>query len=254
MAPCARRAMLSPLRATLGVAASVAAMFATIALGDWQLRRAAERDAIAGAWETARRSEPLQIRRAADIAAIGAQLPRRVRVAGRFDHSRTVWLDNRAQAGRAGFLALTPLVLPAVAERILVIRGWAPRDPADRARVPDAGGPTGMVEIEGIAIARAPRLFEFASGSQARERGPIRQNIDLDAMRNELGVPLAPFVVEQTSPLADSLQRHLVAPASGAGRNRAYAVQWFALAGLCAVVAAGVGWHAYRQQKHARTT
>jgi len=246
--------MLSSLRAALAIGAALAGLGIAVALGNWQLRRAAERSAVEAAWAAAREAAPVSLRVAADLETVAGRLPRHVRAVGHLEHEQEVWLDNRPLDGRAGFLVVTPLRLRATSERILVIRGWAPRDPRDRARLPDIRRPDGEVQIEGVAIAHAPRLFEFSAAAGGREAGPIRQNLDVDAIGAGLGAPIAPFVIQQTAPLSDSLERRAVAPASGAERNRAYAVQWFALAGLCGVLAAGMSVHFYRSRNLARTT
>jgi surfeit locus 1 family protein len=233
--------MPSP-RLLLAIAATLAGVAVTAALGNWQLRRAAEKIAIEQAWDGARRAAPMDLRSASDLVAAAEQLPRRIRVRGAFEHARTIWLDNRALDGRAGFLVVTPFLLQGAQQRILVNRGWAPRDPAERTHLPPIGQPEGVVEIEGMAVAGVPRVFEF----DKNEGGLIRQNLDLERAQAEIGAPVAGFVLQQLSPLDDALDRHWVSPSAGVDRNRGYAVQWFSLAALLAVIAIGLGWRAVR--------
>jgi surfeit locus 1 family protein len=176
-------------------------------------------------------------------------LPQRVRLRGQFEHEHTVWLDNRALEGRAGFLVVTPLRLPDAQERILVNRGWAPRDPSDRTHLAPIGRPSGLVEIEGMAVVGVPRVYQIGSA----EAGSIRQNLDLEAMRTEVGAPVASFVVQQFSSLDDALDRHWASPASGVDRHRGYAFQWFALATLLGFIVIGLVWRVVRGHSSAES-
>jgi len=250
MALLAQRAMKSSLRLTLAIGAALAGIAVTLALGNWQLRRAAEKIASERAWSAAQASAPVNLRGASDFAAVAVDLPRRVQVRGRFEHERTVWLDNRALAGRAGFFVVTPLRVEGTEVHLLVNRGWAPRDPAERARLPAIGRPGGVVEIEGMAVQGAPRLLQFTDAHD----GPIWQNLDVETLQTELGAPLAPFVLQQTSTLDDALDRHWTPPASGVDRHRGYAFQWFSLAALLSVITVGIAWRALRRRSVGEST
>jgi surfeit locus 1 family protein len=239
--------MMSALRLTSAIIAALMGVAVTFQLGNWQLRRAAEKVAIEQVWDTAMHAAPAEIRTPSDFAAAAAHFPLHVRVRGFFEHGRTIWLDNRALEGRAGFLVVTPLRVQGAQQRILVNRGWAPRDPADRTHLPPIGRPDGEVEIEGMAVAGVPRVFQIGKG----DTGLIRQNLDLDAASGELGVPVAHFVLQQTSYLDDSLDRNWVAPSFGMDRHRGYAFQWFSLAALLAVGVLGLGWRLWRKHSGA---
>ena len=245
MAPPAPPAMMSSLRMTSAVVAALTGVAVACALGSWQLRRAAEKVAIEQAWDAARNAAPLDVRGAPDLAAVATQLPRRVRVRGWFEHEHSVWLDNRPLDGRAGFLVVTPLRLDGARARVLVNRGWAPRDPVQRTHLPPIGRPEGLVEIEGIAVQGVPRVFQFTGA----DVGKIRQNLNADELRAEIGAPLAGFVLQQTSALDDSLDRRWIPPATGVDRHRGYAFQWFALAALLGVIAIGLAWRAISRRR-----
>lgn len=240
---------MPPLRMTLAVSATLAGLAATVLLGEWQLRRAAQKIAIEQSWDAAHRAAPLELRGAAGLNAVAQQLPRRVRLRGVFEHEHTVWLDNRALEGRAGFLVVTPLRLQD-GQRILINRGWAPRDPSDRTRLAPIGRPAGLVEIEGMAVAGVPRVYQLGEG----EAGPIRQNLDIESLRTALGAPVASFVVEQSSSLDDALDRRRHSPMSDVDRHRGYAFQWFALATLLGLILAGLAWRAMRGHRSAESS
>ena len=214
--------------------AGVALIALTCSLGRWQLSRAherIERQARIVALENA----PAQRITAQPVTAESVMY-RPVLLRGTFDVAHTVLLENRPHVtngvSRPGFEVLIPLRLEGAGGRaVLVDRGWLPRDPADRTRIAPYTTPAGEVQVEGMAVPHASRVFSLGSKDGADEVGQrLRQNIDLDAFSREIGVPLQPFVVQQQSDAQDGLLRDWPRADLGAERNYGYAFQWFAMA------------------------
>ncbi|PLC43863.1 cytochrome c oxidase assembly protein [Ralstonia pickettii] len=214
--------------------AGVALIALTCSLGRWQLSRAherIERQARIMALENA----PAQRITAQPVTAESVMY-RPVLLRGTFDVAHTVLLENRPHVAndvsRPGFEVLIPLKLEGAGGRaVLVDRGWLPRDPADRTRIAPYTTPAGEVQVEGMAVPHASRVFSLGSKDGADEVGQrLRQNIDLDAFSREIGVPLQPFVVQQQSDVEDGLLRDWPRADLGAERNYGYAFQWFAMA------------------------
>lgn len=214
--------------------AGVALIALTCSLGRWQLSRAherIERQARIVALENA----PAQRITAQPVAA-DVVMYRPVLLRGTFDVAHTVLLDNRPHVtngvSRPGFEVLIPLMLEGAGGRaVLVNRGWLPRDPMDRTHIAPYTTPAGEVQVEGMAVPHASRVFSLGRKDGADEVGQrLRQNIDLDAFSREIGVPLQPFVVEQQSDAQDGLARDWPRADLGADRNYGYAFQWFAMA------------------------
>ncbi|WP_374365289.1 SURF1 family protein [Piscinibacter sp.] len=218
-------------RRLLVLLAALAGVALAARLGLWQLSRAAEKEAQQAALESRGQEPPLasaSLAHSPDEAA--AQQHRRITLQGRWIGARTVFLDNRAMDGRAGFIVVTPLALPD-GDAVLVQRGWAPRDAAERTRVPPVASPEGVVTVEGRVAAPPSRLYELGAEGQ----GAIRQNLDLDAFARETGLRLRPLSVQQADGAAadaDGLLRHWPAPAFDVHKHYGYAFQWFALAAL----------------------
>ncbi len=218
-------------RRLLVLLAALAGVALAARLGLWQLSRAAEKEAQQAALESRGQEPPLasaSLAHSPDEAA--AQQHRRITLQGRWIGARTVFLDNRAMDGRAGFIVVTPLALPD-GDAVLVQRGWAPRDAAERTRVPPVASPEGVVTVEGRVQAPPSRLYELG----AEGLGAIRQNLDLDAFARETGLRLRPLSVQQADGAAadaDGLLRHWPAPAFDVHKHYGYAFQWFALAAL----------------------
>jgi surfeit locus 1 family protein len=233
-------------RSALLLAAALGAFALTLSLGNWQTRRAAQKLAIEAQWDAAEQAEPRMLT-ARDLPAPEA-LPMRVRLSGRFDHTRTVWLDNRQLDARPGFWVIAPLMLDGGAV-VLINRGWVARDPFDRARRPPIGEPPGTVTLDGLAVTHAPRLLELDDGGNAGALPAIWQNLDYAQYEAASGLRPARLVVQQTSAMDDGLQRRWVRPASGVDKHRGYAFQWYALSALIAVLTLFFGLRAWRARR-----
>jgi surfeit locus 1 family protein len=226
-------ALNSAARRGVVLAAALAAAALTARLGVWQLDRAAQKS----------RATDLMAERAAlptlASAALArgtddfpAQQFRRVELQGRWIADRTVFLDNRARDGVAGFVVVTPLAI-GPGEAVLVQRGWVARDAADRNRTPRIVTVDGPVRVVGQVVPPPSRLFELGDAAS----GAIRQNVDPQAYGLEIGIPLRPLSVQQLIPEAggdDRMARDWPAAATGPGRNQAYAFQWFSFSALIA--------------------
>lgn len=220
-------------RTLLAMLAALGGVAATLALGNWQTHRAQAKLALQSDWDAALAAS-LHALEPADLAAGVLHPPARVLVHGRFRYAGTVWLDNRAQDGRAGFWVVTPLEVAGGGD-LLVNRGWVPRDPRDRARLPAIGQPAGDVALQGLVLSQLPHSFALGAGPT----GPlpaIWQNLDFDVYERLSGLRVARLVLLQTGPDGDGLARRWPRPDYGVATHRGYAVQWYAAAALIAIL------------------
>lgn len=207
----------------------------TMSLGNWQLRRADEKRALQAAWDAAVQAPPIEAS-GPRIAEIGGHLPRNVVARGRFLFDHEVWLDNRQMDGQAGLLLLTPLRL-ADGAVIVVNRGFAARDPVNRSRLPSVTRPDGEVTLEGLAVAHPPRVLQLGDGSPIGGAGPfVWQNFDFDVFERASGLVVARWTIQQRSNDGDGLRREWSQQNAGVDKHLGYAVQWFSLAGLLAML------------------
>ncbi|GAC1599876.1 MAG: SURF1 family protein [Ramlibacter sp.] len=213
--------------------AAVVGIAAGLALGSWQLSRAAQKNAN-HAQLAAHRSLP-----AIDGAALAAQqsLPaliwRPVVLRGRWVAEQTVYLDNRQMLARTGFDVLTPLKIEGTETVVVVQRGWVPRNFVHREQLPPVETPAGLVEVRGLIAPPPPKLYAFGGP----ESGPIRQNLDLAQFRASSGLPLLTGLsVQQSGPASQGLLREWTQPGSGVETHYGYAFQWFALSALIAIL------------------
>jgi surfeit locus 1 family protein len=211
-----------------------------ILLGNWQTRRAVEKTALQNRLDARRAAPPLVL--GADSVDPAAVEFRRVIVTGEFVPNWPVFLDNRPNDGRSGFVVLMPFKIArsdgsGSNKYLLVERGWLPRG-AEYGKVPAFTTPAGRRRIEGIAVLRAARVMQLGTPAPLQP-GAIVQNAEPAALARVSGFDFQPIVLEQTSPDADAaaaatrgtpLVRNWPAPGVDIARHRGYAVQWYGLA------------------------
>lgn len=240
--------------------ATVVGVSVTVSAGIWQLGRADQKIAIHEAMLARQAQPPL---RNADLPCDASDWvqaeQRHVALHGTWLDRHTVFLDNRAMDGRAGFLVLTPLQLdaapsvpgraPCGAQAVLVQRGWVPRDLRDRTRLPEVPTPAGEALLVGRLVPAPSKLMEL--GAASAPTGRLRQNVDVHELSQEWRLALRPGSVQQLQPQAgaanqeggvsarmggipgadvDGLLRHWWQPSADVGKHQAYAAQWFAMA------------------------
>jgi surfeit locus 1 family protein len=212
----------------------------TFSLGQWQLRRAAQKQNLQLAIEAQSNQFILKALDLADPNILKDAVHRRATLKGVWRPDQTVFLDNRQMNGKTGLIAITPLVLDGTGQIILVQRGWVLRNFADRTRLPDIQTPSGLVTVRGRMAPPPSKLYEF----KGLDNGRIRQNIDIPAYSREIALPLLPVSMLQMGPANEGLLRDWAAPNVGIAKHHGYAFQWF---GLCALV---VGLYVWFQLIH----
>ncbi len=200
-------------------------------LGNWQLGRARDKEALTEAVERAYNAVPIA------LAALSAQRPERplrLVARGRFDATREVLLDNQAESGRAGVRVLTPFRSEGDPPAgLLVDRGWLPIDATTRKPARVAAPPAGLVEIRGLLTALpgvGVRMGE-ASIDPGSSR-PLLNYLDQAALDAAFGPGLVAGLLRLDADLAGGFLRNYqpVPAAMPPARHRGYAFQWFALA------------------------
>ena len=210
-------------------AAAVLVAGVTFSLGQWQLRRAAQKQNLQLTIEAQSNQFILKAADLLDPKILTDAVHRRATLKGIWRSEHTVFLDNRQMNGRPGFIVITPLVLDGTGQIILVQRGWAARNFASRTVLPEIQTPVGPVTVHGRIAPPPSKLYEFKSV----ESGRIRQNLDVTIYSREIALPLLPLSMLQMGPANEGLQRDWAAPNVGVDKHYGYAFQWF---GLCALI------------------
>lgn len=145
-------------------------------------------------------------------------------------------LDNRLRHGRPGYEVVTPLALEHGRGHVLVNRGWIAAGPS-RDTPPKVDTPAGPVALQGVAVKGLPRVMEVGDA----RKGRVRQNLSVADFATEIHLELEPRVIQQHSDTRDGLLREWPQADAGADKSDAYALQWYSLAGLAAVLGAVFG-------------
>jgi surfeit locus 1 family protein len=203
---------------------------AFVALGNWQLRRADERRALAAA-QRAALAAPAQPLPGVPVDA-SAYAMRRIQVRGTFLPAYTIYLDNRIRDGRVGYVVVTPLRLAGSALSVSILRGWV-AGTRSRADLPSVQTPSDEQVIDGLALAEIPQRFE--AGDAAPE-GRVWQNFSVERYRASTALALQPLILEQRSDNGDGLARDWPPHGAGAEKNENYALQWYSLAALSIIL------------------
>ena len=226
---------------TLGMIALVAL---TVALGNWQRHRAAEKEALAAQFAAAAAQAPVELTGAQGDAA--ALLYRAVRATGEYDAAHQMLIDNKVHRGVPGFHVVAPLRLAGSTRSVLVDRGWIALA-TRRSELPSVPPPAGTVTVSGRTGLPPHRYLELRQDSAA---GALWQNIDIGRIAAATGLDLLPIVIEQTDAGApgDGLVRDWPPPDLGIEGHRSYMLQWYSLAALAIVLWLALSWRRRDEQ------
>ena len=201
-----------------------------LALGAWQLGRAADKQALYD--DFAAGGEPVALQ----AGSRGLETLRRyapVRATGQYLPERQFLLDNMVEAGQAGYRVITPLLLEN-GHAVLVDRGWIPRDFSAAGPPPVAvdaaqrtvSGQLDFLPRPGIALATQaapgwPKVVQFPT---------------LAELEGWLDLELVPGLLLLDAAAPDGYRRDWRPSDFGPERHLGYAFQWFALAATLVVL------------------
>lgn len=205
---------------------AVAAGLLCVALGNWQLGRAAEKRALAA--EFAGSGPTLEL-----AAAAGMPRYQRVIARGSYDAAHQFLLDNMSHAGTAGVQVLTPLLL-GNGGAVLVNRGWRPYG-ATRQSLPEVAVRDGLRTVTG-RLDELPRPAIELDAAPAAGWPRLVQYPEIDELSSALGRELHPRMILLDPGEADGYVREWTVPGTAPDRHLAYAVQWFAFAALAIAI------------------
>lgn len=195
-----------------------------VSLGNWQSRRAEEKDQLLVGYAVGREAEPVMVTDADQLVS----LPRftRITVSGHFDAEHVIFLDNQVHQGRVGVHVFVPLQM-AQDEAVLLNLGWL--EFPDRSVFPDVSLPADRSPVTGL-INEPPqvgmRLGDPSSGSWPL----LTPYLDPVMLSAQLGLKLVPRVIWVDPEVGSPYQRQWRITDMSPSRHRAYAFQWYSLA------------------------
>jgi surfeit locus 1 family protein len=200
-----------------------------LSLGRWQVQRAHEKETRQALFDR-RMAEPA-FRLAGALPDPQTLLFRRVLAEGHYIAQGQVFIDNRQHLGRPGFHVVTPLKLDGSAATVLVNRGWVARTAA-YPKPPEVPVPEGVASVSGVAATPPARVLELSKQTIA---GTVWQNLSIAKYRERARIDVLPYVVLASVP-APGLAAVEEKPDAGVAKHVEYALTWFSLAALVAVL------------------
>jgi len=200
-----------------------------IGLGIWQTCRGFEKQARQADFET-------QTGFASWIDGAEIQPYAKLKVGGEFDGDHQVLLENIIVNSRIGYYVITPLITAAAEPVLLVNRGWLEKtgQEFDTTRI-EFAAPRVTVRGRAGALPRAGfRMGEPFSPGTSWPRFAVYPT--LDDVAATLGRPVQPFVLLMDPEDPYGYYRDWAPNEFGPGRHFAYALQWFAMAVVLAVL------------------
>lgn len=217
--------------------AMIGVVVITIALGNWQRHRAAEKEALGAELATAASEPPVELSPRDERSTLLRF--RAVRATGEYDAEHQLFVDNKVHAGRAGFHVVAPLKLAGGSRYVLVDRGWIAQG-ARRAELPVVPPPAGTVTVTGRVNLPPQRYLELG---REETTGPLWENLDVRRIAAATGLDLLPVIVEQGDPAPDDgLVRDWPRPDLGAAQNTLYMLQWYSFAVLAVILWLALNW------------
>ena len=207
--------------------AAVMVALIALSLGNWQSRRAEEKQRLASEQTLQAALPPLDMQLLNEGKA--PAYFRSVKMTGSFIAQWPIYLDNRPYQGKAGFYLLMPFKLKDSEKILLVMRGWLPRDAQNRVQLPIIPTPQGVLQLEGKVRESVGHVMQLGS-EPALQSGVIRQNLEVSELSKASGLKLENFIIEQISDTEDGLIRDWPQPSLGMEKHRGYAFQWYGLA------------------------
>jgi len=199
-------------------------------LGMWQARRGETKVATEQQFATAK---PLLL----ENAIAGENRFAQIDVSGHYDNERHILLDNQVLNGRAGVHIFTPFYT-ITGTVILVNRGWLPLA-ADRQSLPQIPTPENQTVLRGMLnIFPVPgRMLGPADELTSTSWPQLVTYLNHADVAIALGTPLANWIVQLSATERAGFDGRDWQPVFlTSNKHKAYAFQWYALAGISMVL------------------
>ena len=206
---------------------AVIVLLLLINLGQWQVRRAEQKQALLD-MQFARAGLPATSVQALDFKENNLRyLP--VSLQGEADCEHQILLDNQVRQGRVGYFVLTPVKL-SNNTAILLNRGWVALG-ADRSMLPKVQLDTSVLTALG-RLDHFPTVGIVLKGADQLSSGwpSVTQIINLDHVAVRLGYKVLPYQVLMNDKQEHGYERQWLMMKMGPEKHYGYAFQWFSLA------------------------
>lgn len=217
-----------------------------IKLGIWQLQRADEKQMYIDQLDRQGLQDAIGLHQL--FSQQHAVDGMRVKLNGFFNEDKILLLDNQVFKGQVGYQVFTPFTDSTSGLTLLVDIGWIAAPPR-RELLPAMPALDDRTQLTG-SIYHPRKGFEFGLRAE-RYNTPLNfpivmQSIYPEQLSNLLQTNLLPFVVRSGESWPRSLQRAWAAVNMSPQKHQAYAVQWFGMALVLALLIAHVSYRYFR--------
>ena len=219
------------LRPVATVATAAAALL-FVALGNWQLGRAAEKRALDEEFTRA------GIALVLPPASVAVPRYQRVTANGSYDSSHQFLLDNMGESGQAGVHVLTPLLL-SDGNAVLVDRGWLPFG-TSRDQLPEVAVAGSRRAVTG-RMDELPRPGIELAAPQGEGWPRLISFPRMQELAAALGRELRPQLILLDPRDPDVYLRNWRLRGTTTVRHLGYAIQWFAFAATAVAIWLALG-------------
>jgi surfeit locus 1 family protein len=169
------------------------------------------------------------------MASATAMEFRKVRVTGRFEQERQLFIENRKYQGRNGYHVVTPLILNNSEVRVLVNRGWVP-SAEDLSVLPEVATPAKTIGVSGVIDIPSPPALALTEET-APLSGPVRwPYLTVERFGAAVDYPVQPFVILQSPQDDHGFVRAWPKRKPNDAMHIGYAIQWFAFAAIALII------------------
>ena len=207
-----------------------------IGLGLWQLNRAEQKRTFIIMQKQGMLAPPTELTPAMPEDPIALRY-KAVTAIGRYDVEHQLLVDNQVRDGKVGYFVLTPFILESSSKAVLVNRGWIQAD-RDLKILPDIKIGQNQSQISGRINLFPSVGIKLPGADQPTEGWPtVVQVVDSAIVSKKLGYGLFPFMIELDKRLPEGYRREwLDITVMPPEQHVAYAMQWFGLAVLLAML------------------
>ncbi len=212
------------------VMALILALF--LQLSSWQWHRYHEKLQLQTTYQAALSAPEISLGAALEQFSVKSTIPfTAIKLAGHYDTTKQIVMDNRSQAGKPGYEIYTPFILNDTPDKaILINRGFVPLGHGWK-DLPDLSVTTESLQLSGF-LTLAPRNFILGPEIEhAFAAWPLRlARINFALLKNYYPYSLVPYVVLLKPQQPGSYLCQWSFPSLFAERSLGYAFQWLALA------------------------
>jgi surfeit locus 1 family protein len=220
--------MAKRIKPSLPVTSIVVLMLVLLlSLGTWQINRSGEKQQLLDSFARA------PILPMVELNALGLDWEqyryRKIELAGRYDASYQVLLENQVRHGKSGYMVMTPYHLSEGDRVVLVNRGWMEKSQSalsDIEILEDMRSVSGLINYPPSVGIRMGSLDDAASGWPK-----ALPYVDLEWMALQMGKRVTPWIVLLDGGEPDGFERDWhPSVRMTPEKHQGYAMQWYSLA------------------------